>query len=48
MTATKGRLFISTSDGVLEILEMQLSGKRRMDVHDFLNGFHDIEKYHVE
>lgn len=48
MTATKGRLFISTSDGVLEILEMQLSGKRRMNVHDFLNGFHDIEKYHVE
>lgn len=48
ITATKGRLFISTSDGVLEILEMQLSGKRRMDVHDFLNGFHDIEKYHVE
>lgn len=48
MTATKGRLFIDTSDGVLEILEMQLSGKRRMDVHDFLNGFHDIEKYHVE
>ena len=48
ITATKGRLFISTSDGVLEILEMQLSGKRRMNVHDFLNGFHDIEKYHVE
>lgn len=48
MTATKGQLFISTSDGVLEILEMQLSGKRRMNVHDFLNGFHDIEKYHVE
>lgn len=48
ITADKSHIFVSTSDGSLEILEMQLSGKKRMSAHDFLNGFHDIEKYHVE
>lgn len=35
----KHRLKISTADGLLSVLELQLEGKRRMLVQDFLNGF---------
>ncbi|SFR48212.1 methionyl-tRNA formyltransferase [Robiginitalea myxolifaciens] len=34
-----GRLFAATSDFDLELLEIQLEGKRRMQVSDLLNGF---------
>lgn len=36
---TKKELKIVTSDGFLEIKEMQLPGKRRMDIISLLNGF---------
>ncbi len=39
------QLYANTGDGCLEILELQLSGKKRMAAKDFLNGFHDIELY---
>jgi methionyl-tRNA formyltransferase len=32
------RLFVACRDGWLELLEMQLPGKRRMAVHEILNG----------
>lgn len=32
-------LLAQTSDGLLEILEVQLAGKRKMNVTDFLNGY---------
>lgn len=32
-------LKVSTSDGFLQILELQMEGKRRMNVRDFLNGY---------
>ncbi len=35
-----GSLYIACKDGWLEILEMQLPGKRRMQVKDILNGLH--------
>ncbi len=35
----KNYLRVSTADGFLELLELQLEGKRRMGVRDFLNGF---------
>jgi methionyl-tRNA formyltransferase len=35
---TEKRLLVRTADGWLEILEMQLPGKRRMFVYDILNG----------
>ncbi|MCB9333764.1 MAG: methionyl-tRNA formyltransferase [Lewinellaceae bacterium] len=35
----KNFLRISTADGFVEVLELQLEGKRRMPVRDFLNGF---------
>lgn len=34
-----GRMFVSCSDGVLEILELQLAGKKRMKTSDFLRGY---------
>ncbi len=34
------RLFVSTPDGVLEILELQLEGKKRLRTEEFLRGFH--------
>lgn len=35
----KNHLRVSTSDGFLEILELQMEGKRRMSVKEFLNGY---------
>lgn len=35
----KSFLKISTSDGYVNVLELQLEGKRRMAIQDFLNGF---------
>ena len=37
--ADKKRLFVATADEWLEILDLQLAGKKRMLAHDFLNGF---------
>ncbi len=38
-----GRLFITCLDGYLEILEMQLEGKKRMTASDFMRGY-DVKK----
>ena len=46
--ATKTQLFVSTSDQWLEILDLQMAGKKRMPVRDFLNGFKAITDYHME
>ncbi|TNE58074.1 MAG: methionyl-tRNA formyltransferase [Bacteroidetes bacterium] len=35
----KSKLLISTADGYLDVLELQMEGKKRMPVRDFLNGF---------
>ena len=43
----KSRLFISTADEWLEIFDLQLAGKKRMPIRDFLNGFKSIANYHV-
>ena len=40
-------LCISAADELLEIVELQLAGKKRMAARDFLNGVKDIEQYHV-
>lgn len=39
------RLYVNTGNGVLELLEVQLAGKKRMQARDFLNGLRDIEAY---
>ncbi|MBL7774986.1 MAG: methionyl-tRNA formyltransferase, partial [Saprospiraceae bacterium] len=35
----KNYLWIGTADGCIRVLELQLEGKRRMAVRDFLNGY---------
>ena len=40
-----GHLLAQTADGQIELLEIQLSGKKRMNAKDFLNGFRDIDAY---
>ncbi len=47
LTVDKGRLYISTLDEMLELKEIQLTGKKRMNVQVFLNGFRNIDSYHV-
>lgn len=43
--AKEGHLFVACADNMLEILELQISGKKRMLVRDFLNGFKNIDNY---
>ena len=45
LVVEKNRLYVNTSDGLLELLDIQLSGKKRMDARSFLNGFKEIEKF---
>ena len=39
VTDNKATLRVAAQDGFIEILEIQLSGKKRMKTGDFLNGF---------
>ncbi len=39
ITDNKSYLKVATQDGFLNILELQLAGKRKMEVSDFLRGF---------
>ncbi len=41
-------LCISAADEQLEIVELQLAGKKRMQARDFLNGMKDLELYHIK
>lgn len=38
ITIEKGRLFVSCEDEILEVLELQLEGKKKLDARDFLRG----------
>ena len=40
-------LLVACADGLLEIVELQLAGKKRMLARDFLNGMKDIMSYRV-
>ena len=47
--STDGKvLYISAGDALLEILELQLAGKKRMLARDFLNGLKNIGLYRVK
>ena len=48
LCARGNQLFVKTADNWLELSELQLSGKKRMQARDFLNGIRDIEKYTLE
>lgn len=41
----KTYLAIATADSAISIKDMQLAGKKRMDVKSFLLGFRDVDKY---
>ena len=42
LVAEKNRLLVATGDGLLELKEVQLAGKKRMKAADFLNGFRGL------
>lgn len=41
--AAKGHLYVATTTCQLELIELQVAGKKRMAAKDFLNGFRGIE-----
>ena len=43
----KNKLYINTTDNLLELNTIQLSGKKRMETHDFINGMRNIEQLKV-
>ncbi|MBP5570552.1 MAG: methionyl-tRNA formyltransferase [Prevotella sp.] len=43
----KNRLMVATGNGLLNMEEVQLAGKKRMKAADFLNGFRDLTGYCV-
>lgn len=47
ISADKRHLYISCADTLLQIDELQLAGKKRMDATSFINGIKDIENYFV-
>ena len=47
ISADKRHLYVSCADTLLQIDELQLAGKKRMDATSFINGIKDIEKYFV-
>jgi methionyl-tRNA formyltransferase len=48
IVADRKHLYVGTSDFLLQIDELQLAGKKRMDATAFLNGMKEIEKYFVK
>lgn len=47
-TDQKSYLDVAVEDGFLRLLSIQLAGKKRLPVADFLNGFKRIGEYRVE
>ena len=45
LMSDRKHLYIACADAWLQIDELQLAGKKRMDAQAFLNGMKDIEKY---
>ena len=45
LTDNKKYLKIACSDGYLHILDLQLAGKKRMEIKEFLRGFPNAAKY---
>ena len=48
MTDTKNYMDVAVEDGYLRLLSVQLAGKKRLPVTDFLNGFKQIGAYKVD
>jgi len=41
-------LYVAAGDELLELVELQLAGKKRMTARDFLNGMKQMEQYRVK
>lgn len=48
LTDGKSYVDVSVNDGYIRLKSLQLAGKKRMSVSDFLNGFKQIGEYTVE
>lgn len=48
LTDAKSYVDVAVEDGYVRLLTLQLAGKKRMGVKDFLNGFKQIGEYRVE
>ncbi len=48
LTDGKNYLDVEVRSGVVRILELQLSGKKRMGISDFLRGFQYVADFHFE
>ena len=48
VTDRKTYFHIASTDGFLRVLSLQLAGKKRMDVADFLRGYRHVEDSYVE
>ncbi len=48
IVVNRGILYIMTADELLQIDELQLSGKKRMTARDFLNGNKNFENYIIK
>lgn len=45
MQVEHGHLYVNARDLQLELIDIQLSGKKRMSAQAFLNGFRDVESF---
>lgn len=45
ISVEKGNLYVNTADNMLRLLVVQLSGKRRMEAQDFVNGMRNLVEY---
>lgn len=43
----KDKLYVCTADCLLQLLTVQMSGKKRMEARDFLNGTRNLSEYKV-
>ena len=43
----KTYLAIGTADGAISVTDLQIAGKKRMGVQDFLLGYRDIDKAEI-
>ena len=43
-----GKFLVATKNAWLQLDEIQLSGKKRMNANMFLNGFRNIEEYTLD
>ena len=48
VTDCKTYFKIASSDGYVNVLSLQLAGKKRMEINDFLRGYRHTEKAYVK